>query len=92
MSSYRYSKKIIFMKSQTNHCCFSCGADISHKRSDAKYCSGRCRMRCRRRQQKLEIIGKLAETFNALPHHDAQFTGNGFYLVGTDATSGKTRK
>jgi hypothetical protein len=49
-------------------------------------------MRCRRRQQKLEIIGKLAETFNALPHHDAQFTGNGFYLVGPDATSGKIRK
>jgi DNA-directed RNA polymerase subunit RPC12/RpoP len=80
------------MESQNKYRCLSCGADISGKRSDAKYCSARCWMRYRQEQQKMELIQKLADLFTSLPNHSVQFTGSGFYLLYWDALSGKTIK
>jgi hypothetical protein len=49
-------------------------------------------MRYRRRQQKIELIQELAELFGSLPNHSAQCTGNEFYLLSWDATSGNIKK
>jgi predicted nucleic acid-binding Zn ribbon protein len=80
------------MSNQSEHRCLSCGADISDKRKDAKYCSARCRMRYRRGQQKIELIQELAGLFNSLPNHSAQFTDPGFFLLQWNAISGKIQK
>ncbi|MFH5885319.1 DUF2116 family Zn-ribbon domain-containing protein [Halalkalibaculum sp. DA3122] len=69
----------------TDNECIECGKDIAYKRSDAKYCSDRCRMRYRRTQKKEKIIGELVELFIEMPNHSVQNTDNGLYLIGVNA-------
>jgi predicted nucleic acid-binding Zn ribbon protein len=76
------------MINANKHNCLSCGADLANKRSDAKYCSARCRMRYRRERQKIELIQKLAGIFGSLLNHAAQCTDHGYFLTCRDATSG----
>ena len=52
--------------------CLSCGKDISFKRSDAKYCSDRCRMRFQRQQKKIELLKELVTICSQIPHHTAK--------------------
>jgi len=80
------------MPNDSEHCCLSCGTDISDKRIDAKYCSSRCRMRYRRKQKKEELIGKLIEIFMTIPNHSAQFTDEGFQLVAPDVMNRSLKK
>lgn len=76
------------MLNNTNHNCLSCGVDISHKRSDAIYCSDRCRMRYQRKQKKVKIIEQLADLFNRIPNHTALCTAEGYQLQYWEATKG----
>lgn len=41
--------------------CIECGKDITFKRSDAKYCSDRCRMQFQRSIKKVDLLWKLHE-------------------------------
>lgn len=74
------------------HSCKTCGADISSKRADAQYCSGRCRMRYRRLQQKNGVIQHLAQIFTKLPNHSAHYVADEYQLQYWDATSGNEKK
>jgi len=78
------------MSNNSEHCCLSCGVDISDKRIDAKYCSDRCRMRYRRAQKNRKLVNELIDLFTQLPNHSVQQTDNRFYLQSYDAINGKT--
>lgn len=78
------------MSNNSEHCCLSCGIDISDKRIDAKYCSDRCRMRYRRVQKNSKLLNELIDLFTRLPNHSVQKTDNGFYLQSYNALNGKT--
>lgn len=65
----------------------NCSLDISEKRSDAKYCSDRCRMRYRRKQAKHELIEELFNIFGRLPNHAAQCTSDDVILTEGGANS-----
>lgn len=78
------------MSNNSEHCCLSCGVDISNKRIDAKYCSDRCRMRYRRAQKNNKLLTELIKLFTQLPNHTVQQTDSGFYLQSYNAISGKT--
>ncbi|MDR8389503.1 hypothetical protein NC796_00045 [Aliifodinibius sp. S!AR15-10] len=80
------------MSNNSEHCCLSCGVDISNKRIDAKYCSGRCRMRYCRSRKKDQLIEELVELFRQLPNHSVQFTDKGFYLEEWDVINRTTQK
>jgi len=79
------------MPNNTEHCCLSCGKDISDKRIDAKYCSDRCRMRYRRGQKKDKLIEELVSLFTQIPNHSVQRTDQWLLLQWYDATSDKTK-
>lgn len=79
------------MSNNSEHCCLSCGTDISNKRKDAKYCSDRCRMRYQRDQKRNSLIEDLAEVFTQLPNHSVQCIDDWMLLQFYDATSGKTQ-
>ena len=79
-----------YMSNNSEHCCLSCGVDISDKRIDAKYCSDRCRMRYRRAQKNSKLVNELIDLFTQLPNHSVQKTDDGFYLQSYNASSGKT--
>jgi len=80
------------MSNNSEHCCLSCGIDISDKRIDAKYCSDRCRMRYRRTQDKKQLIEELVDLFRKTPNHSVQFTDQAFYLQEWNAIKRKPKK
>lgn len=79
-----------YMSNNSEHCCLSCGIDISDKRIDAKYCSDRCRMRYRRAQKNSKLLNELIDLFTQLPNHSVQQTDSGIYLQSYNASSRKT--
>ncbi|NGP89692.1 DUF2116 family Zn-ribbon domain-containing protein [Fodinibius halophilus] len=78
------------MSNNSEHCCLSCGIDISNKRIDAKYCSDRCRMRYRRDQKNSKLLNELIDLFTQLPNHSVQQTDSELYLQSYNALSRKT--
>ncbi|GEM_PF-1409735 len=78
------------MSNNSEHCCLSCGIDISDKRIDAKYCSDRCRMRYRRAQKNSKLVNELIDLFTQIPNHSVHNTGEGVCLQSYDAINGKT--
>ncbi|MDR8394453.1 hypothetical protein NC796_25125 [Aliifodinibius sp. S!AR15-10] len=69
--------------------CQHCGTDIEHKRTDAKYCSNRCRMRFRRWKKKAKLIGKLIKYCSKIPNHVLQEGNRITAVVIKNANSGK---
>lgn len=55
--------------------CLQCGQSIAHKRSDAKYCSDRCRMQYRRNQKTEQLLAELIQLCSQIPNHTEQSTG-----------------
>jgi hypothetical protein len=47
--------------------CIECGKDITFKRSDAKYCSDRCRMQFQRSIEKMNLLWELYEICTSNP-------------------------
>jgi len=78
------------MYNNSERCCLSCGTDITHKRSDAKYCSDRCRMRYRRNKKHRELLEELIKLFRQLPNHSVQQTEHWLSLLSYNETSGNT--
>ena len=60
--------------------CITCSKDITFKRSDAKYCSSRCRMQHRREKQKKELIQELFNTCSLLPDHTFKNDKDEFFI------------
>lgn len=68
--------------------CLQCGQSIVHKRSDAKYCSDRCRMRYRRKQKSKELVAKLIQLCSQIPNHLVQNAGEVKSIVIRNEKSG----
>jgi predicted nucleic acid-binding Zn ribbon protein len=60
--------------------CISCGKDIAFKRSDAKYCTDRCRMRFQRKKKKIELIEMLFNLCSQIPRHTLKSKSGVFLL------------
>ena len=69
--------------------CLQCGQSIAHKRSDAKYCSDRCRMRYRRTQKSKELIAKLLQLCSQIPNHVVQNAGEITEIIILNEKTGK---
>lgn len=72
--------------------CLQCGQNIADKRSDAKYCSDRCRMRYRRNQKSKELLANLVQLCSQIPNHLVQSEGEVTAIVIWDEKNGKHQK
>ncbi len=72
--------------------CLQCGQNIAHKRSDAKYCSDRCRMRYRRAQKTKELVAKLVQLCSQIPNHLVQNAGEVTAIVILNEKDGKYQR
>lgn len=69
--------------------CLQCGQSIENKRSDAKYCSDRCRMRYRRAKKSNELFTQLIQLCSQIPNHVVQSEGSVLGVVIHNAKKGK---
>lgn len=72
--------------------CLQCGQNIAHKRSDAKYCDDRCRMRYRRNQKTRELLAELVQLCSQIPNHLVQSAGEVTAIVIRNEKSGKHQR
>lgn len=73
---YRYLISLLFRTSMNNACpkCITCGQSTASKRSDAKYCSDRCRMRYKRKLKKIRLIQNLYDLCTQIPDHVVKYS------------------
>lgn len=76
----------------TEQTCYQCGQNIAHKRSDAKFCSARCRMRFNRAQKKKNLVYELIELCREIPNHVVQTAGEVIAIVILNEKDGKYQR
>ncbi|HKK47351.1 MAG TPA: hypothetical protein VJ964_17615 [Balneolaceae bacterium] len=76
----------------TQRTCLQCGQSIAHKRSDAKYCSDRCRMRYRRSEKTRQLVTELTQLCSEIPNHTEQRSGIYTAIVIRNVASGNYQK